>query len=181
MYDKKNVTLILILQMKDSLNIFPDNERKPSESYSLSNCTWFRERSCCTRTEVTSIFQEMPPLDTSNEECRSHLNYMMCFVCSPTQYKWFKDGKLNICKEFCDDIYTQCEEATYGGKTIGSVYSSGSEFCKAQFFHVVENKKDVDCFEYDSTLFASAISCHCTFLFVLPLVISLTNNYFWWT
>lgn len=153
------------------------DERKSKESYSLSNCTWYRERSCCTRTEVTSTFLGMPHIATSSEDCLNHMNYMMCYFCSPDQYKWFKDGKLHICKSFCDDIFTHCKDAEYDGKSIGSRYSSGSDFCEAQFFRVA----DADCFEYDDKIFGSA-SLHQAYihLVVVLLVINMMD-YFCWT
>jgi len=155
-------------------------ERKPKESYSLSNCTWFRERSCCTRTEVTSTFQGMPHLETSSDECRNRLNYMMCYFCSPDQYQWFRQGKLHICQGFCDGIYSHCKDAKYGGKAISSVYSDGSAFCKAQFFTVLDDDTQA-CFQFDDSLFGSA-SLHQAGLhiFVVVLVFSVTN-YFSWT
>lgn len=153
------------------------SERKPKEAYSLSNCTWYRERSCCTRTEVTSTFLGMPHIATSSEDCRNHMNYMMCYFCSPDQYKWFKDGKLRMCKSFCDDIFSHCKDAEYNGKTIDSTYSSGSDFCKAQYFQV----EDSDCFDFDDTLFGSASLRQAYFHMVVVLLIINLVNYFCWT
>ena len=119
----------------------------------------------------------MPHIATSSEDCLNHMNYLMCYFCSPDQYKWFKDGKLHICKSFCDDIFTHCKDAEYDGKSIGSRYSSGSEFCEAQFFRVA----DADCFEYDDKIFGSA-SLHQAYihLVVVLLVINMMD-YFCWT
>ena len=118
----------------------------------------------------------MPHLATSSEDCRNHMNYMMCYFCSPEQYKWFKEGKVRICKSFCDDIYSHCKDAKYDGKAIGSTYSSGSGFCKAQFFHVA----DEECFEFDDTLFASA-SLHPAYshMVMVLLIVNLVNYFFW--
>ena len=163
-----------------NLTPFAGTERRPKEAYSLSNCTWFRERSCCTRTEVTSTFAGMPHLDTSSDECRNHLNYMMCYFCSPDQYLWFRQDKLHICKSFCDDVYAHCKDAKYNGKKIGSAYSDGGDFCKGQSFSVLDEDSDL-CFKYDQTLFgaASLLLPHLHFMALL-LVLGLTN-YFPWT
>lgn len=88
-----------------------------------------------------------------SEDCFNYMNYMMCYFCSLDQYKWFKDGKLYICKSFCDDIFTYCKDVEYDGKFIGSRYFSGSDFCEVQFFRVV----DADCFEYDDKIFGFAL------------------------
>ena len=119
----------------------------------------------------------MPNLATSSEECRNHMNYLMCYFCSPDQYKWFKDGKLRICTSFCDDIFSHCKDAKYDGKAIDSMYSSGSDFCMAQYFRVV----DTDCFEYDVELFGTA-SLHQARLHVIVVVLVVSlMNYSWWT
>lgn len=163
-----------------NLTPFVGTERRPKEAYSLSNCTWFRERSCCTRTEVTSTFPGMPHLDTSSDECRNHLNYMMCYFCSPDQYLWFRQGKLHICKSFCADIYTHCKDAKYNGKKIGSAYSDGRDFCKGQLFSVLDEDSDL-CFKYDQTLFgAGSLLLPRVHIVAFLLVLSLTN-YFPWT
>ena len=130
---------------------FQGESRKPKEEYSLSNCTWYKDRSCCGRTEVTSVFQEMMPIDSSSVDCYNHMNYLMCYFCSPDQYKWYRDGKLHVCKEFCQDVYDHCKDAKNGGKKISSMYSSGKAFCEAQAFLVVDNNEN--CFEFDSTHF----------------------------
>ena len=153
--------------------LLPGSERKPKEAYSLSNCTWYRESSCCTRTEVTSSFLGMPHLATSSDDCRNRMNYMMCYFCSPDQYKWLREGKVHICKSFCDDIYTHCKDAKYDGNSIGTKYSNGKHFCEAQFFQVV----DEDCFEFDEEIFANG-SLHpafSNFLKVLVIVNLMKN------
>lgn len=159
---------------------FTGSDRTPKESYSLSNCTWFRERSCCTRTEVTSTFSGMPHLDTSSDECRNHLNYMMCYFCSPDQYRWFRQDKVHICQRFCDDTYKHCKDAKFGGKVMGSAYSDGSEFCKAQFFSILKDDDMEGCFKFDDSLFGSA-SFHeaCLCVVAVLLVISLANYLSW--
>ncbi|XP_068753678.1 riboflavin-binding protein-like [Montipora capricornis] len=156
------------------------SERTPKEAYSLSNCAWFRERSCCTRTEVTSAFLGMPRLESSSSNCSNHLNYMMCYFCSPNQFRWVQRGKVNICQSFCDGIYKHCKDAKFGGKALSSAYSSGNEFCKAQFFSVQDDDND-NCFKFDDSLFALA-SLHkvCWNMFAALLIISF-SYYFSWT
>ena len=129
---------------------------------------------------MTSTYAGMPHLDTSSNECHNHLSYMTCYFCSPDQYLWFRQGKLHICKSFCDDIYTHCKDAKYDGKAISSVYSDGSDFCKGQFFNVLDDDSEA-CFKYDDTLFGAASLCQaCLHVLVTLLVFSL-RNYFTWT
>ncbi|EDO46522.1 predicted protein [Nematostella vectensis] len=131
--------------------------RVPEEAYSLSNCTWFRERSCCRHTEVTSVFKGMMALNEASQDCRNHMNYLMCYFCSPEQERWYKNSRLHVCESLCDAVYEKCKDSSFQGKEIGAEYSNGKEFCEAQFFHVV-NSKDQECFDFDSGLFGTA-SC----------------------
>lgn len=155
------------------------SDRVPKEAYSLSNCTWFRERSCCTRTEVTSTFLGMPHLETSSSDCHNHLNYLMCYFCSPDQHQWFRRGKVHVCKSFCNDVYKHCKDAKFGGKALSSVYSNGNEFCKAQHFNVLDEDTQA-CYKFDDSLFATA-SLHkgCSFRVILLLVVSLIYHFLW--
>ena len=64
---------------------------------------------------------------------------------------------------------------------MGSAYSDGSEFCKAQFFNILKDDDTEGCFKFDDSLFGSALfhrACLC--VVVVLLVISLAN-YFSWT
>ena len=49
-----------------------------------------------------------------------------------------KKANYTFVKSFCDDIFTHCKDAEYDGKSIGSTYSSGRDFCEAQFFQVAD-------------------------------------------
>ena len=55
----------------------------------LINCSWYADNACCQRTEVTSVFGDMYPLYGASTACTNHLNYLMCYFCSPEQYKWY--------------------------------------------------------------------------------------------
>lgn len=125
--------------------------RTPKEAYSLSNCTWYKDNACCDRTEVTSVFKEMPALLTDNKGCYDRINYLMCYFCSPKQQLWFNKS-LSVCRSYCDQIYSHCRSAKYNGFSIGSNYESGVAFCKAQMFNVIV-KNGENCFEFDPTKF----------------------------
>lgn len=120
--------------------------RTPKEAYSLSNCTWFKEQSCCRHTEVTSVFQAMMPLETSNKKCYDLMNYLMCYFCSPDQEQWYKSNRVHVCSTFCKQIYENCKSASYRGEAIGKKYPNGKKFCEAQLFVVAESNKN--CFDH---------------------------------
>ncbi|XP_067950696.1 riboflavin-binding protein-like [Watersipora subatra] len=134
--------------------------RPPSAEDGLRNCTWYSQYSCCKRTEVTSVFQGMLPLDTPSgmdvakaRHCRNLINYMMCYFCDPNQANWYTTT-VQICQPFCADVYTYCGEAAYNGVTIADSFASGEEFCAAQMFTVVQGESG--CFKFDPTVFDSS-------------------------
>ncbi|KAF6023729.1 hypothetical protein EB796_017964 [Bugula neritina] len=131
--------------------------RMPSAQDGLINCTWYSSNACCKRTEVTSVFSGMLPLDTPStmdkttaKHCRNLMNYMMCYFCDPNQASWY-NRTLNVCEGFCEDVYSYCGKAGYSGKTIGEQFASGAEFCEAQTFRVIPG--DQQCFKFDPTVF----------------------------
>ena len=97
-----------------------------------------------------SVFQKMMPLQTSSEDCRNRMNYLMCYFCSPDQSTWYRE-KVYVCKSFCDTLYSHCKDAKYEGSKIGDKYSDGRGFCEAQHFHVVDDNEE--CFEFDNSPF----------------------------
>ncbi|CAF3665681.1 unnamed protein product [Rotaria sp. Silwood1] len=62
------------------------SNRAPSPQPALTNCTWFKEYSCCHDNEVRLIFSQVRPLIGSSSECTRFINVLMCYVCSPLQY-----------------------------------------------------------------------------------------------
>lgn len=150
------------------------NKRSPKEAYSLSNCTWYRENACCERTEVASVFSEMPALLTSDKGCYNRMNYLMCYFCSPKQDLWYNQT-LSICHSYCDEIFSYCGSAKHEGQSIASRYKHGLEFCEALAFNVVaKNSEDEHCFKFDPTLFGSGGRTGAYhWLFVIVLIISL--------
>ena len=128
-------------------------DRTPAEAYSLSNCTWYRENACCKRTEVASVFSEMPALLTSDKGCYNRMNHLMCYFCSPKQSLWYNQT-LSICRSYCDEIFSYCGSAKYNGQSIAKNYENGKKFCEALAFNVVANKKESkNCFDFDPDLF----------------------------
>ncbi|XP_031563722.1 uncharacterized protein LOC116299234 [Actinia tenebrosa] len=139
--------------------------RTPKEAYSLSNCTWFKEQSCCRHTEVTSVFQAMMPLETNNKKCYDLMNYLMCYFCSPDQELWYKSNQVHVCGTFCKQIYKNCKSASYKGETIGKKYPNGKKFCEAQLFVVKESNKE--CFDHSLISASSHSSSEFCLLFIL--------------
>ena len=77
---------------------FPAATRYASAQPGLVNCSWFSSRSCCKRTEVTSVFSaNMPPLYQATTDCQNKMNYMMCYFCSPEQFHWYKEWVYCCC------------------------------------------------------------------------------------
>lgn len=166
------------MQLTLSFSLFSGGGRTPKEAYSLSNCTWYKEQSCCRHTEVTSVFNSMMPLETTNEKCYNLMNYLMCFFCSPEQEFWYHSDRLHICNPYCEKIYDTCKDAKYNGKTIGETYTNGEKFCEAQLFKVVKSQKE-RCFDFDQKLFGTSSFVHAErLLMVMMLFLTLVMD-FW--
>ncbi|XP_038076089.1 riboflavin-binding protein-like [Patiria miniata] len=131
------------------------NYRYAEQQSNLSNCTWYRNMACCRRTEVSSVFGSMFKIHGETRQCKSRLNYMMCYFCSPSQVDWY-DSKVVICSDFCEETFEMCKEARLGDSSIGEKYESGRQFCEANNFEVVPGRER--CFSFDPTAFDSAIT-----------------------
>jgi hypothetical protein len=153
--------------------------RSPKEAYSLSNCTWYRENACCDRTEVASVFSEMPALLTSDKGCYHRMNYLMCYFCSPAQNLWYNQS-LSICHSYCEEIFSYCGSAKYNGDSLASKYKDGIAFCEALAFNVVaknlESKEN--CFQFDKQLFSRGSNTgSCQWLISTVLIISVYTGW----
>ncbi|XP_059172829.1 uncharacterized protein LOC131953599 [Physella acuta] len=149
---------------------FYDN-RSPLYEGGLVNCSWYTSKACCKRTEVTSVFSAMDPLYSASVLCRNYLNYLMCFFCSPDQYKFYTPNKkVAVCLDYCDSLYDECKTAGFNKTLIGDEYANGTAFCAAQNFEVQEG---ADCFKFDPNVFG-----HCTKMIAWPLLTVLTFQVF---
>ncbi|XP_033763807.1 uncharacterized protein LOC117345000 [Pecten maximus] len=129
-----------------------ESNRFTTRNDGLVNCSWYAQKTCCKRTEVTSVFSDMFSLYGATKNCKNHMNYLMCYFCDPDQYRWYK-SKAHVCADFCRAVFDHCKDAKYDGKTIGANYRNGTDFCEAQNFHVVEGD---NCFDFDPTVFGRA-------------------------
>ncbi|CAH1773573.1 unnamed protein product, partial [Owenia fusiformis] len=131
-----------------------ESSRYASPESGLVNCSWYSEKACCKRTEVTSVFGGMLPLHDATVDCRNKINYMMCYFCSPEQHRWY-DKKAYLCSSYCTDLFESCRTADYKGKKIGEAYSNGEAFCEGQNFAIADGSRP--CFDFDENVFGTAI------------------------
>ncbi|XP_041378503.1 uncharacterized protein LOC121390689 [Gigantopelta aegis] len=124
--------------------------RLPTVQSGLVNCSWYAPSACCKRTEVTSVFSKMYPLYKSTTSCKNHMNYLMCYFCSPDQHHWYKE-KLSVCLDFCEALYEECKTASYNGESLSDYYPNGTAFCEAQNYKVVDGS---NCFKFDPNVFS---------------------------
>lgn len=110
--------------------------RAPTPQPNLKNCTWYSKKSCCLQQEIDTSFATMKPLIGSSPECLLYINYLMCYICAPSQNTFYMGRNLTVCKEFCDRLYSACQFATLKGSIIGKSYSNGTEFCTRRRFLV---------------------------------------------
>ena len=104
--------------------------RAPQAQPGLTNCTWYRESSCCLQEEINVLFPSVSPPTGANKVCRNYMNYLMCYVCSPAQSSFYTSERLTVCESFCNDFYDACKDASLVGRRIGDLYANGRAFCQ---------------------------------------------------
>ena len=108
-----------------------------------SNCSWYRESSCCSSEDVLRLSHADPVLSLvgSSLHCRDQLHLLMCSICSPAQADLyivedvggFDVPVLRVCESFCETLFSACGGATLaeGGRRVDATFASGLEFCDA--------------------------------------------------
>lgn len=124
------------------------NNRGISPQPFLENCTWYKENACCQQIEIKQGFANVKPPQGASPQCLQQLNYLMCYICDPTQYLFYQNEYLTVCLDFCDNLYNACKDATLKGSVISQLYPSGEEFCKSRRFRVKKREESGDCFYY---------------------------------
>ena len=124
--------------------------RAPAPQPGLQNCTWYRESSCCLQEEINSLFPAVSPPLGANKRCRNYVNYLMCYVCAPTQSSFYLSERLTVCESFCNDFYDACKDAQLNGMRISSLYANGRAFCQDRKY-TVSTQSEI-CFTLDPSL-----------------------------
>lgn len=128
------------------------NNRATNYQPNLKNCTWFKGNCCCRQVEITATFGAMKPLIGASENCQRYTNYLMCYICDPSQSTFYIWQKLTVCKEFCDKFLDACKDATLKGSRIGDMYKDdGTEFCRSRRYEV-KDRNSSECFYFDETM-----------------------------
>ncbi|CAF1549928.1 unnamed protein product [Rotaria sp. Silwood1] len=125
------------------------SNRAPSPQPALTNCTWFKEYSCCHDNEVRLIFSQVRPLIGSSSECTRFINVLMCYVCSPLQYIFYRSERLHVCLSYCNRMYKACATALMKGIPVGKIYANGHEFCLSRRFEINDIYNSSLCFSDD--------------------------------
>ncbi|CAF1451965.1 unnamed protein product [Adineta steineri] len=126
------------------------SNRAPSPQPALTNCTWFKENSCCRDNEVRLIFSQVRPLIGSSSDCTDFINALMCYVCSPMQYRFYRGERLHVCLSYCNQMYEACATALMKGIPVGELYANGREFCLSRRFEINDVNNSASCFFDDS-------------------------------
>ena len=114
--------------------------------------------------------KKVKPLIGSSELCQKYLNNLMCYICSPNQYKFYGKERLTVCAEFCNEMYNACSEAILKGSKINEIYSNGIEFCTSRRFNIDYMSKD-KCFYYQVLQISSnAIKIEFNLLFLTIII-----------
>eukprot|EP00057_Strongylocentrotus_purpuratus_P006577 XP_011661051.1 PREDICTED: uncharacterized protein LOC105436788 [Strongylocentrotus purpuratus] len=127
------------------------NNRAPEVQPDLKNCTWFRENSCCRQIEIDVTFKKMKSLPGASKQCQRYINYLMCYICSPHQHRFYIVQRLTVCEEFCDALLHHCKTAMLKGSQIGDLYSKGSDFCTSRRMDIGK-LEDGKCFYFNESM-----------------------------
>ncbi|XP_072167932.1 uncharacterized protein [Diadema setosum] len=136
------------------------NNRAPEVQPDLENCTWYRDNSCCRQIEIEVTFRKMKALPGASKQCQRYINYLMCYICSPYQHRFYIQQTLTVCVEFCDAILKHCSSAMMKGRKIGELFGkNGKAFCRSRRLNVGDLNSG-RCFYFnesmDTTLTSSA-------------------------
>ncbi|XP_038064149.1 uncharacterized protein LOC119734691 [Patiria miniata] len=131
------------------------NNRKPEFQPNLKNCTWYQDNCCCRQVEIEVAFGKVKPLQGATLPCQKYINYLICYICAPTQYKFYLWQRLTVCEEFCDLIFDRCKDAILKGSAIGELYKNGTNFCKSRRFEVAPYSSG-KCFYFNETMDTSS-------------------------
>ena len=112
------------------------NNRAPRPQPTLNNCTWYRDNCCCMPQELKIIFARLKPMPGASPECIRYMNYLMCYICSPDQYRFYGREYLTVCLEFCNQWYRACRQSIMEGSVISHLYGNGRDFCEDRNFKV---------------------------------------------
>ncbi|EDV27684.1 uncharacterized protein TRIADDRAFT_53631 [Trichoplax adhaerens] len=144
------------------------NNRLAKRQPQLTNCPWFQENACCTQPEVDLIFADRPlPLNLP-PECSRLFDQLMCYICSPDQHLFYNQTRqtLTVCLDFCNQIYSVCQDALWKGLPIKHWYRSGDEFCRARRYDVATHH----CMNVTEIIVSSAISNHYCLSIILAML-----------
>lgn len=134
------------------------NNRGASHQPFLKNCTWYSDNACCTQTEIDYAFAAVKPPQGASPACLKQLNYLMCYICDPLQYQFYKNEYLTVNLTFCNNLYNACKDAILKGSVIRELYDNGEDFCLSRRFRVSkigDDDGDTEGFFYNNELDAN--------------------------
>lgn len=158
-YHYARLLVILFLYRENTFNQAEElqycpfyNNRGTSAQPFLKNCTWYADNACCTQIEIDYAFANVKPPQGASPACLRQLNYLMCYICDPLQYKFYRNEYLTVNLTFCDNLYDACKDAILKGSVIRNLYKDGEEFCQSRRFLVSKSEDSVQGFFYDNAL-----------------------------
>ncbi|CAF2082848.1 unnamed protein product [Rotaria magnacalcarata] len=135
----------------------------PSPQPALTNCTWFKENSCCHDNEVRLVFSQVRPLIGSSSARTRFLNVLMCYIsyltpaeltkksrsCPSLQHIFYRSEYLHVCLSYCDRMYKACATALMADTPVGELYANEREFCLLRRFEMNDIYNSSSCFSDD--------------------------------
>ncbi|KAI6660319.1 VWFA and cache domain-containing protein 1-like [Oopsacas minuta] len=143
---------------------------------SSSNCYWYAPQACCTFLEAELVVGETAYnlFTESSVECLDLLNLLVCYVCSPNQTNFYQPGRLAICQDFCNRIFSTCSTAIWKGNTLKQQFNNSTHFCLSRGYTIVDISDTNSCFNTGYRI-CKQIGC----LFICLFISVLFSNFRW--
>ena len=85
----------------------------------LDVCAHYADSSCCVHeSEVEFVRSEIAGLMGScqvESRCKSHIERLYCGACSPRSSEYYRDGTLQVCKDYGRTVYDDCATSMVAG------------------------------------------------------------------
>lgn len=147
------IFLLLLLKHTESACFTPRTENpwdtpEPGPR-NLTYCNHYNKLTCCTQSKAQNVDFSSEPCGAPSQSCLDSWNMYLCRFCSP-RYSTYVNywGKLKVCSDFADRLYSACKsskiqfitEQSASCVLIGEKWTSAKDFV----VNVFDNEYSLD-------------------------------------
>jgi len=102
-----------------------------------TSCSWYESDSCCEAGFDSAPF--LAAFEEASDTCSDYIGLVYCGACSPLSSDFMSsnndgDLSLKLCKDWCSEIWTACQDSKdKDGVAYSEIYSSSDDFCAGAF------------------------------------------------